>query len=707
MVSAHGVRLPVLATILAFAAALGAQTATTTPAVATPTPSPEQPANCIATELPADIKTIDTLKGIEVKPGKQRERASIGIRFGNVGMKGAEIQSVDPGSPAANEGLLTGDFVRSIGRYKLNDIEDVEKALASLRVGEAVPLVVRRPGVRREIAVELGEGEKVGDPGFDYRYTKGKFEVTAVRGAGALKAGLKAGDTFTQVDKAVYSGATTLKRAFEKKLRFNLLLQRAESTLQPSLKPIGAKVEEVIDWKGKHFKLAVLLIEFADRKHNAKYAGKDFEQVMFSSGEYTKAPDGRPTYGSLRDYYKEMSLGTFDVTGKVFDWLTLPQPWAYYDAQDMGGGEEGTHTVFQDALEAARSKLGANALDGFDGVVFLYAGERQSLRGSQLWPHRSSVQVGSRHVPYYIIEEGGERFASIGVHCHEFGHMLGLPDFYGYGHRTGVGEFCTMAIGHLGAAPSGPDRPFHLCAWCKIRLGWTTARTVMPTERQHIALRGVEGRAGEVIKVPVSLTGDEYYLLEVRNRTGFDKDFFREGLLIWHIGDESARERGQISEAIDLVEAHGKRYFDASLREESDVMFPNARCGAFTPSTIPSSRAGGIGAYEVFLTDIQVYQPTQPPKDAVVPPGSVLFWLGDKQRGLSVKTAEPVQPTYPERDPVNELDPVTKLPVPFTVGKDGVAAPGPAIMPRPKDEAKADGKSADGKAADSKKPIKK
>jgi hypothetical protein len=27
---------------------------------------------------------------------------------------------------------------------------------------------------------------------------------------------------------------------------------------------------------------------------------------------------------------------------------------------------------------------------------------------------------------------------------------------------------------------------------------------------------------------------------------------------------------------------------------------------------------------------------------------------------------------------------VTKLPVPFTVDKDGVAAPGPEIMPRPK-----------------------
>jgi len=76
----------------------------------------------------------------------------------------------------------------------------------------------------------------------------------------------------------------------------------------------------------------------------------------------------------------------------VFDWVTVPEPWAYYDAQDMGGGEDGAHTVFHDAIEAVRAQRGANALDAFDGVVFLYAGPRQSLRGSQLWPHRASVR---------------------------------------------------------------------------------------------------------------------------------------------------------------------------------------------------------------------------------------------------------------------------------------------------------------------------
>jgi M6 family metalloprotease-like protein len=647
---------------------------------------PAQDVQQFASELPADLKTVETLKAFEPKTtGPKKLRPVLGIRFGAYRKTGAEVQSVEPGSPAAAEGLLPGDLVRMIGRYRIDEAEDLENALGALRVGSPVQLSVRRPAVKRELALELGSGEQAGDPGFEYRHTQGHFEVTDVRGgSAAARAGLKVGDCFTQVDKQSFSGASQLRRALKGKRRFSLLLQREESTFNPSFKPAGAKEEEVLDWKGKTFRLAVLLLEFSDRKHNAQYTSKDFERLLFSAGEYAQSPDGRRTYGSLRDYYKEISVGTFDVTGKVFDWVQVPETWAYYDAQDMGGGAPGTRTIFQDALKAAREKYGASALDAFDGVVFLYAGERQSLRGSQLWPHRASVQVGGRDLPYYIIEEGGQRFGSIGVHCHEFGHMLGLPDFYGYGHRTGVGEFCVMAIGHLGAGESGPDRPFHMCAWCKIRLGWLTARTILPSERQHLALRGVEGRAGEALKIPLSPTGEEYYLLEARTRTGFDGDFFRPGLLVWHVGDDEARERGQISVPIDLVEAHGKRYFDASLREESEILFPNSRVGSFTPQTVPSSKSSVAGAYELELAEIQVYAPTALSQPGTIPSGSVIFWIGDRTRALPVQGGEPEQPRYPAKEPVIELDPVTRLPVPFSVGEDGVAAPGPAIMPRPK-----------------------
>ncbi len=634
---------------------------------------------------PAEVRSLDDITSAERKTkGKQRERADLGLRFGAPRLGGLEVQSVVPRSPGADEGMLPGDIVRGIGRTQVRDAEDLDIALGLLEVGKTVPLVVKRPGIRREVRIEFRAGDAPGNAGFEVRRTKGMFEVIDVRqGSPAARGGLRLGDTFARIDNVHLSSSSALRKLIEKKNEYSVHVQRTETNLTPKLEPVGAPQDEVLDWNGKSFKLAVLLVEFADVKHDARFAAKDFARMLFSVSDYAQSPDGRRTYGSMRDYYKEVSCGRFDVDGQVFDWVQVPQKWAHYDAQDMGGGDGSVSTIFDDSLRALKNKHGAEALAKFEGVVFLYAGERRSLRGSQLWPHRASVPIGGRHLPYYITEEGGAVFNSIGVHCHEFGHMLGLPDFYGYGHRTGVGKFCTMAIGHQGNGESKADRPFHLCAYCKMKLNWLTPKVVLPTARQTLALRSIGGRTGEAIKIPISPSWDEYYLLEVRNRVGFDGDFFGDGLLIWHIGEDGQKERGQIGVAIDLEEAHGKRYFDASLREEHRVAFPYGVTNAFTPLTEPSSKSNLAGAHELMLTDIAVYRPADAAADARLPPGTVFFTVGDQDAARRVQAAAPDQPTYP-RTPVTELDPVTNLPVPFTVGDDNVAQPGPNIMPRDK-----------------------
>lgn len=651
-----------------------------------PPQDPPQDTPFQTASVPQGVRTVDEMVAAARKAeGKQRERGDLGLRFGGPRLGGLEVQTVVPRGPAAAEGLLTGDIVRVIGRTQVHDAEDLDVALGLLQVGRPVQVIVKRPGVRREVLVQLQEGDAAGKPGFEARRTKGMFEITQVsRGSPAFRAGLKVGDTFSRLDNIHLSSSSALRKQLEKKTRFTVHVQRAESNFAPVLKPIGAPEDEVIDWKGKTFQLAVLLVEFADVKHDPRFKAADFAQMLFSPGQYVQSPDGRRTYGSMRDFYKEVSCAQFDVDGKVFEWVTVPEKWAYYDAQDMGRGDGSQATVFDDALKALKARDGGDALAKYEGVVFLYAGERNSLRGSQLWPHRASVPVGGRHLPYYITEEGGAVFNSIGVHCHEFGHMLGLPDFYGYGHRTGVGKFCTMAIGHQGAGESKADRPFHICAYCKIRLGWLVPKVVSPTERTTIALRGIEGHTGEAIKIPISPSLDEYYLLEVRNRTGFDTDVFRDGLLIWHVGEDGQKEKGQIGVAIDLEEAHGVRYFDASLREEERVAFPYGNGNAFTPTTVPSSKSNLAGAHDLILTDIKVYRPADGVADPRFGAGTIFVTIGDIEAARRLQFAEPAQPKYPTGIAVNEIDPITKLPVPFTVGPDNVALPGPNIMPRPK-----------------------
>ena len=101
---------------------------------------------------PAEVRSLDDITSTERKTkGKQRERADLGLRFGAPRLGGLEVQTVVPRSPGANEGMLPGDIVRGIGRTQVRDAEDLDIALGLLEVGKTVPLVVKRPGIRREV----------------------------------------------------------------------------------------------------------------------------------------------------------------------------------------------------------------------------------------------------------------------------------------------------------------------------------------------------------------------------------------------------------------------------------------------------------------------------------------------------------------------------------------------------------------------------
>src|SRR5207237_5713786 len=140
-----------------------------------------------------------------------------------------------------------------------------------------------------------------------------------------------------------------------------------------------------------------------------------------------------------------------------------------------------------------------------------------------LWSHRSAVAWRGRVLRYDLAREtDGKRFCSIGVHCHEFGHVLGILDKYGSGPHDGVGVWCNMAVGDQGDRENRDRRPLHFCAWCKMKLGWLEPATVDPGTVQTIRLRAVERSGTEAVKVLVDPEGSEYFLLEDRRRAGCD-----------------------------------------------------------------------------------------------------------------------------------------------------------------------------------------
>jgi M6 family metalloprotease-like protein len=357
----------------------------------------------------------------------------------------------------------------------------------------------------------------------------------------------------------------------------------------------------------RRFRLAVVPVEFKDRHHDARFTTADLEALLFSRGTYTKtSPTGERVFGSAADYYAENSSGRLKLEGRVFDWIALGRERGSFEKPGALSQALSYARFFIPALYALEKREGPGVLDGFDGVSFVIAGEYGPTK-TVFWPHSAAIPWRGRLLRYYLMSEQEHgRFAAIGVHCHEFGHVLGILDKYGSGGHAGLGIWCLMAIGGRGDRENGERRPLHLCAWCKEQLGWLAPATVDPRTAQTLRLRGIEGHDGEALKVLVDPSGSEYFLLENRRRAGFDGGIPRPGLLIWHVGEPFQRLRnGVYAYDIDLEEAHGDETRAGPFKDLDRIPWPIPGKDAFTPWSRPGSTSWNPRALEVAITHIR------------------------------------------------------------------------------------------------------
>ncbi|NKB67507.1 MAG: T9SS type A sorting domain-containing protein [Candidatus Latescibacteria bacterium] len=162
-----------------------------------------------------------------------------------------------------------------------------------------------------------------------------------------------------------------------------------------------------------------------------------------------------------------------------------------------------------------------------------------------------------------------------GVICHEYGHVLGLPDLFNKEfldqQRTlpeedsaGIGRWGLMGWGALGWTDT--DGPVALSAWSLERLGWMGPEKSRPqvVDRDTTVVVGDIQRGGAIVKIPLRVVesgigASEYLLLEQRTRTFYNRNIPAEGLLVWHIGSGDGAGL-----SVDLVCADG-RFMDAGF----------------------------------------------------------------------------------------------------------------------------------------------
>ncbi len=277
---------------------------------------------------------------------------------------------------------------------------------------------------------------------------------------------------------------------------------------------------------------------------------------------------GYGTYGSVRDYFWDVSDGNVNYTSFVATSYTNSVVSGYYRAPQLKsyytalGKEDELVLEILNHLDANGFDFSILDIDGdttTDGVILLYAGAR-GPGNSGLWPHSGSISPfnadGVSISKFIIVEIGAS--PKINVISHESGHMVfGWPDTYdANGGSKGVGRYDLMAYGAIGGNPVEP------AARWKYDEGWTDTTEL---NNKTMPFQGsVTAGVNTIYKYTNPSNPNEYYLIENRFKTARDSYLPDSGIAIWHIDNYGSNSNEQMGPTpsehymLTLVQADGR-----------------------------------------------------------------------------------------------------------------------------------------------------
>lgn len=345
----------------------------------------------------------------------------------------------------------------------------------------------------------------------------------------------------------------------------------------------------------------IVLAEYQDVKFQPGSTQEYFDRKV-NQPNY----EGPETYGSVNDYFREQSGGIFTPEFDIVGPVTLPKDRASYGMNEDLDGQ------FRDAAyqaikeyDADFSRYDVNGDSFVDFFFVIFAGHAESQGGGAecIWPAMKDLSdfvfdsfgglyLGVAACSSELKGASGTDLDGVGTICHEFSHILGLPDIYDpMGSGYGMGHFDVMCYG-----PYNDDgrTPCNYTAMEKFNLGWLNP-PVLDSPATGLTLNDF-GETDECYFIVNPEDPNEYYTLENRQLRGFDSALPGHGMIITYCNyDKNAWLRNTVNsplysryEHISIMPADNSR--DKKMGEDSDPWPGTLGKTEFTDNTAPAAK---------------------------------------------------------------------------------------------------------------------
>lgn len=350
---------------------------------------------------------------------------------------------------------------------------------------------------------------------------------------------IPSGITATEISKRTLSDKTFLNNTNP-----NLTFSKSQVSVMQQIKKVYESQRKTSFPTTGSRKLICILMGYTDLAFTKTKS--DFNN-LFNQVGYTT--DG--AYGSVKDYYLENSWDQLSLSVTIAGPYTASYKMSYYGTNNASGDDKRPRALVTEAVNKADADVNYADFDNdgdgsVDGVYVIYAGygEEAGAGDTAIWAHAwniTTVTLDGKTISKYSCSpelrgNSGTGITRIGVICHEFGHVLGAPDYYDTDYSTngkyqGTGDWDLMASGSWNANGACPA---HHNGYTKYYYyDWLTPTLL--SKAQDVTVNNIEDNKS-LYYLNTSTSG-ELFFLENRQQTGFDQLAPGHGLIIYHVDE--------------------------------------------------------------------------------------------------------------------------------------------------------------------------